>query len=100
MILGAKIGKRNETTKENHNKLRFLTKTQKDSLLVFLDAGVVDDAAPVEAESEIVGVAVGILIAAEVTRHVFKLFLDSLHVGRHLHRKQGGGFRLAADDVE
>ena len=70
------------------------------SLLVLFDAGIVDNAAPIEAEGEVVGVAVGILIAAQVARHVFKLLLDGLHVGRHLHGKQGGGFRLAADDVE
>ena len=59
------------------------------SLLVLLDAGIVDNAAPIEAEGEVVGVAVGILIAAQVARHVFKLLLDGLHVGRHLHGKQG-----------
>ena len=68
--------------------------------LVGLDAGVVDDAAPIKAEGEVVGVAVCILIAAQVARYILQLLLDGLHIGRHLHGQQGRGLRLAADDVE
>ena len=58
-------------------------------LFVFRDSGIADGAAPVEAESEVVGVAIGILIAAHVARHILLLLLDGLHIGRHLHGQEG-----------
>ena len=63
-----------------------------NSLLVFLHAVVVDDAAPVQTEGEVIGVAVGIEIAAHVAWHIFLLGLDGLHVGGQLARQKGRGF--------
>ena len=70
------------------------------SSFILLDTGIMDRSLPVEAEGEIVGMAVGILIAAHVAWHVLLLLLDGLHVGRHLHGQEGRGLCLATDDVE
>ena len=50
--------------------------------------GVVDDAGPVQAVGEVVGVAFGIDVGPHVVRDVLGLFLDGAHVGRQLHRQQ------------
>lgn len=57
-------------------------------LFVFLDTLVVDDAFPVHAECEIVDIAIGIAITANVARAVFAMLFHSLHVGGKLHGKQ------------
>ena len=64
---------------------------QANLLFVLLHTLVVDDAAPVQTEGEVVGVAVGIEIAAHVVWHILLLGLDGLHVGRQLTGQESRG---------
>ena len=68
--------------------------------LVGLSAGVVDDTGPVEAETKVIDVAVGVRVALAVTGHVFLLLLDSVHGGGLLVVQQTGGFHLTGQDVQ
>lgn len=67
--------------------------------LVGLHALVVNDALPVEAEAEVVGVALGVGVAVHVAGHVLELGLHGVHVLGHLELQQAGGLVLAGDNA-
>lgn len=67
--------------------------------LVGLHALVFDDALPVEAEAEVVGVALGVGVAVHVAGHVLELGLHGVHVLGHLELQQAGGLDFTGDDA-
>ena len=68
--------------------------------LVGLGAGVVDNARPVQAEAEVIGVAVGVLVALAVPGQVLLLLLDLFHGDGLLVVQQAVGLHLAGEDVQ
>ena len=54
-------------------------------LLVLLDAFVIDDTVPIEAEGEVIDMTVGIHVAVHVARYILELVFYRFHIGGHLH---------------
>ena len=66
---------------------------------VLLGAGIHDQAGPVQAESEIVGVAGSVHVALHVADGVLVLGVYGVHGGGHLEGQQSIGLSLAGDDL-
>ena len=67
--------------------------------IIFSGTRIVNHAAPVESEREIVGVALAVSVANHIARHVLKLFLDGNHIARLLHGEQTLRLKFASNDI-